>query len=588
MAANRFDQAAEMPIINTYVPIDFNNLYRIGVTQQEAIRQATQDFGQALEKFGEFYSPSDIDTNNWYNLTINRKDIQSLLNRMVSDPDSIKDAGFRASLAGAINRTDYAALGRLKQSRQGLLARQEANQRLMLSGNYNPLIHNVDYSNYDTLNTGIYNDVSPLPYTSVVEMVRPYVDDLEDSFIGVQNGWIHRGVTPERTDQQIHANWSNIVNTPGYSQNLEIIMKQNPGIDVNTATELLNAQIITAGREFTRDNAERDPWSLYVAKKQYEYANDDNSSRGLMNLTELVHNDLKRNDRINTARASSLNGDAQSRYIEYGLEGLTAEERGQLAPALSDSQRLARNLSILEQQIPKHDGDFYSAARDVAMYSSVPLGEQASDIYTRQAAGNGKQYADGSYEVSNLKNFLPLDQIGFKMSGVGREMTQWGDWDLTEKRDKLWNAENLQAKVIAGGRAISTNTEAFNSAYLYIPYKQVRKYMNDSDIYLSGGDIADRSFDEVSTTVTNRFDYAGNPDGSSIVTRGKTEKYVRFPVASLIPSKGQAANEADAVYNKYIGLSSSARDTQIDVSQRTRQSTYDYIPHGLQYDPNLD
>lgn len=578
MAANRFDQAAQMPVINTYVPIDFQNLYRIGVTQQEAIQQATKDFGEALQKFGEFYSPSDIDTDNWYNLTINRRDVQDLLNRMVSDPDSIKDASFRASLAGAINRTDYAALGRLKQSRQGMLSRQEANQKLMLAGKYNPLLHDVDYANYDTLRSGIYNDVSPLPYTSVVDMVKPYVDNLKDSFIGVQNGWIHKGVTPERTDQQVRANWSNIVNTPGYSQNLEIIMKQNPGINPQDAIELLNRQIILAGREFTRDDAERDPWSLYVAKKQYEWAHDPDQKTAMKNLTDLVHEDLKRQFRLNITQDSDINPELRMRFINTGFAGMTVEERKQIEPLLNSNKIQANNLNLFMQQLPKYQGDLYAAARDVAMNSGRPLGLEAANIYTKQAAATDKQYSDGSYEVSNIKKFIPLDEIGFNMSGISKDrqgFTQYGNWDLLDKRNKLWNSQDVQAKVLSGGSAVSDNYQAFNTSYLYIPYKQVNKYMNDADIKLSGGDVVTRSFDEVSTSRTDKFDYAGNPDGSTIVTRGKTEKYVRFPVASLIPSEGQAAMEADAVYNKYISLSSGTKDVQAAKSQIDRATIYD-------------
>lgn len=578
MAANRFDQAAQMPVINTYVPIDFGELYRIGATQKAAVDQAAKEFGAALEKFGEFYSPSQVDTNNWYNLTINRKDIQDLLNRMTTDPDAMKDAGFRSSLAGAINRTDYAALSRLRQSREGLLQRQEANQKLMLAGRYNPLLHDVDYSNYNTLASGIFNDVSPLPYTSVVEMVKPYVDNLEDSFMGVQNGWIHRGVTPERTDQQIQANWSNIVNTPGYSQNLELIMRQNPNMSAQQAADVLNSQIILAGREFTRDNAERDPWSLYVAKKQYEYAHDPDQQSAMKNLTDLVHQDLTRQFRLNMSQNSNLNPELRFKFVNTGLANLTPEERKQVEPLLTSQAAIDYNLNLLQDQITVNNGDQYAAARSVAMNSSRPLGLEAASIYTKQAAATNKQYSDGSYEVSDIKKFMPLDEIGFRMAGLDTSkggLIKGGDWNLLEKRNKLWNSQDTQAKVLAGGSAVSTNYEALNTAYLFIPYTQVSKYMNDDDIKNSGADIVTRSFDEVSTSRTDKFDYAGNPDGYNVVTRGKTEQYVRFPVASLIPSEGQAAMEADAVYNKYISLSSGTKDTQAAKSQRDRATIYD-------------
>ena len=572
-AANRFDQAAEMPILNTYVPIDFGNLYRIGATQKAAVDEAINQFGNALTTFGQFRSPSQIDTQRYYDLTIGRKDMQDLIQGVVNNPDLIKDPAFRSRLNSAIYSTDFATLSNLEQSKEGLLARQEANRQLILRGGYNPLIHDVDYSNYDTMKSGIYNDVSPLPYTSVVDMVKPYVDNLEDSFMGVQNGWIHKGVSADRTDAQINANWSNIINTPGYSQNLEIIMKQNPGISIQDATNMLNDQIILAGREFTRDEAQRDPWSLYVAQAQYKAAMDTDPTNKMKNLTTLTFETLKRKSRINMVQLSDLDDDAKFRYINYGLEGLNNEEQNKLSSVTNQADLNRYNLQVLNDRMNNYGENPYAAARSVAMNFGDRIGAEASKIFTRQAAGTTKEYSDGSYEVSNVKRFIPLDEIGFNMANmtdVWKEKS--GVTETQKKRDRLWNAQDLQAKVLPGGYAVSTNAQGFNGAYLYIPYDQVKKYMNDVDISNSGGELVTRSFDEVSTSTTQRFDYRGNPDGSTIVTRGKTGKFVRFPVVNQIASQGQAAMEADAEYNKYISLSSSARDTQSALSQQSRAS----------------
>lgn len=573
MAANRYDQAAQMPIINTYVPIDFGNLYRIGATQKAAIDDAINQFGTAVTTFGEFRSPSQVDTQRYYDLTIGRKDMQDLIQGMVNNPDLIKDSAFRSKLNSVIYNTDFAALSNLQQSKEGLLARQKANQQLMLQGGYNPLIHDVDYSNYDTLQSGIYNDVSPLPYTSVVEMVKPYVDNLKDSFMGVQDGWIHRGVSADRTDAQINANWSNIINTPGYSQNLEIIMKQNPGISTQDAIDILNNQIILAGREFTRDEAERDPWSLYMAKAQFEAANDTDPNSRMKNLTTLTFETLKRKSRINMVQLSDLNDDAKFRYINYGLDGLNKEEQSKLSSVMSQDNLNRYNLQILTDRMNNYGENPYAAARSVAMNFGDRIGAEASRIFTRQAAGTTKEYSDGSYEVSNVRHFIPLDELGFNMANMTdtwREKS--GVTETQKKRDRLWNAQDLQAKVLPGGYAISTNSQGFNGAYLYIPYEQVKKYMNDVDISNSGGELVNRSFDEVTTSTTQKFDYRGNPDGSTIVTRGKIGKFVRFPVVNQIASQGQAAMEADAEYNKYISLSSNARDEQFALSQQSRAS----------------
>lgn len=56
MAANMYDQAAQAQFINTYVPINFGELYRIGAAQKAAVDEAAQQFGTQLQKFGEFQS----------------------------------------------------------------------------------------------------------------------------------------------------------------------------------------------------------------------------------------------------------------------------------------------------------------------------------------------------------------------------------------------------------------------------------------------------------------------------------------------------------------------------------------------------
>jgi len=87
----------------------------------------------------------------------------------------------------------------------------------MLRGGYNPLLHDVDFANYDTLRTGIFNDVSPLAYMSVVDMVKPYVDNLKGKYLGKKNGLMYKGVTDEDTDAQLIQNWSSIENSPYYA-----------------------------------------------------------------------------------------------------------------------------------------------------------------------------------------------------------------------------------------------------------------------------------------------------------------------------------------------------------------------------------
>lgn len=130
MQANRYDRAAEAPIMNTYVPINFGELYRIGQAQRQAVEQAANEFTNTVSKFGEFQSPSAVDTQRYYENSLGK--IRDLIDEAATNPDAMKDANFRARLNSRIANLDYATLSNLRQSREGMLARQKANQELMI------------------------------------------------------------------------------------------------------------------------------------------------------------------------------------------------------------------------------------------------------------------------------------------------------------------------------------------------------------------------------------------------------------------------------------------------------------------------
>lgn len=190
MGVNMYDQAAQMPIINTYVPINFGELYRIAATQKEEIDKANQALTTNLQKFGEFRSPSDIDTENYYKNSIGQ--FQDELNEIVNNPDAMKDAGFRARLNQKLNNLDYATLSRLKQGAENLKLRNSATAELKAKGLYNynwdiyedaaGNVKQFNASNYDTLSEGILDQLSPIQYKTLGEIVRPYVEGIKPTF----------------------------------------------------------------------------------------------------------------------------------------------------------------------------------------------------------------------------------------------------------------------------------------------------------------------------------------------------------------------------------------------------------------------
>ena len=250
MAVNRYDNPAQAQFIDTYVPIPFEQLYTLGRQAQDNVNQALKDYSAALDKWADFTSPSQVDTQAWYNETYGRA--LPVAEEMAKNMDLIRTPEGRARIYSVINNVDRAKLSMLRQSADNLRARQEANLRLMALGLYNPEWHNIDFANYSTQQSGIFNDVSPLPYQSEVDMVKPFVDNLKDSFLGSRGGYLFTGVTQDQVRHQIDLNMSSILNTPQARKHLEVLM--NRGLNQEQALTTLRNSLYTAGDEFVREN----------------------------------------------------------------------------------------------------------------------------------------------------------------------------------------------------------------------------------------------------------------------------------------------------------------------------------------------
>lgn len=252
MAANRYDQAAEMPILNTYVPIDFGNLYRIGATQKAVIDQAIQDIGSAVQEFGEFRSPSDIDVNNYYKMSLGQ--MQDLINEAAADPDSMKDAGFRARFYGRLNSLDYAGLSRLKEGADALRARQQNVARMIANNTYYENWDQYrDLSNYDTLKRGILDEPAPTAYRSMFDLASPYVENMKPTFFkgkapnsGVSmpyTNWM--AITPEMRARELNAHLSDIIATPQGKMHLQEIRDMYPNANDAEVMDMFMNQLMT-------------------------------------------------------------------------------------------------------------------------------------------------------------------------------------------------------------------------------------------------------------------------------------------------------------------------------------------------------
>lgn len=552
MAANMYDQAAQAQFINTYVPINFGELYRIGAAQKAAVDEAAQQFGTQLQKFGEFQSPSQIDTQRYYDLTIGRQDFQNAINQMVSNPDALKDAAFRSQLQSMINSVDYGTLSNLRSSRDAMLKRQEVNQKLMLENRFNPLWHDVDFANYDTVNSKIFDDIAPLPYMSVRELVEPYVNNLKGEFLGAKNGFLWNGVTDEMTDAQLQKNLSSIQNTPQYQKYLETYQKM--GLNPEQAQQQLLNEIYTAGREYTWNKADRDPMAIENMRLQRKYASAANTANNLLNLTRVLESDATRNHLLKFTNLTPQEVDA---FAEQGFKALSPEKQ-QAVLNLKNPGYVESKMKNYYDQVLKDTRRRSTAENAVIDLMSTPISYEASDKYAAYGT-TGKQDKDGFYTANNSSNFKLAKELVYNT--IGKD----ADKGL-QKFISLWNDGNnfSNFKISSDQRMISDGNDIYVVKHAYIPEDQLLKARIDRKSLSALGTPVTV---DAGPKTTERYDNRGNLE-STTTSSSTPVKTIRITVLQQLPRSGEAAITSDAAWmDKNLGIQTKTQDIQDMLSQ---------------------
>lgn len=247
---NRYDNPAQAQFINTYVPIPFEQLYTLGKEAKADVDKAMTNLSTTFDKWSDFRSPSAVDTKIWYDETMGKA--RPLVDELASNLDLIKTPEGRAKINSMINNVDRAKLSMLKQSAKSLEERQKVNQKLMVEGKYNPLWHDVDFTNYNTAKAGIFNDVAPLAYQDIRSLSNPYYKELEPSYLGTKNGYDIMGITRGDIEDIATAQFNNIASTPEAAKHMEVYM-QRTGASAEEAQKWFRDQIVQSNLDRVRE-----------------------------------------------------------------------------------------------------------------------------------------------------------------------------------------------------------------------------------------------------------------------------------------------------------------------------------------------
>ena len=498
MAANMYDQAAQAQFINTYVPINFGELYRIGAAQKQAVDQAAEQFTTQLQKFGEFRSPSRVDTENYYNMTIGREDFQNAINQMVSNPDYMKDASNRAQLQSLINSVDYAALSQLKESadyqRMGLQTRAKMKAEGRLKDSWDK----SDIANYDTLGTGkIFDDITPVAYMNLNELSTPYFNDLKPGFLGTDyvNGtrYVVTGNNMEDLMAVATAKFNDLIDTPQGQKYFEEYLAMNNG-DANAA----KSQFINAVAQSQIDRTRRPKYDVdpaFIEQLRYSLkakaAGASKASQVLPDLSRILATTTVQNNLAT-------------------LGGLTPEERSAVASGQANSEvyqkasrNMSNNLKTAWNSLSKASG-INSASRKLLDMISQPLSKEVDTSLLVEGGGEvlGK---DAKLTNSTASMTLGADMtfglLGYENGALGYAMSNMQNAS-DEKQKKAWKDRSVAMATIqqawyndqfrdvivkGSGQVLSDNNEVYHKRKVYIPIDQLRNIGFES---ISKGDFA--------------------------------------------------------------------------------------------------
>ena len=498
MAANMYDQAAQAQFINTYVPINFGELYRIGAAQKQAVDQAAEQFTTQLQKFGEFRSPSRVDTENYYNMTIGREDFQNAINQMVSNPDYMKDASNRAQLQSLINSVDYAALSQLKESadyqRMGLQTRAKMKAEGRLKDSWDK----SDIANYDTLGTGkIFDDITPVAYMNLNELSTPYFNDLKPGFLGTDyvNGtrYVVTGNNMEDLMAVATAKFNDLIDTPQGQKYFEEYLAMNNG-DANAA----KSQFINAVAQSQIDRTRRPKYDVdpaFIEQLRYSLkakaARASEASQALPDLSRILATTTVQNNLAT-------------------LGGLTPEERSAVASGQANSEvyqkasrNMSNNLKTAWNSLSKASG-INSASRKLLDMISQPLSKEVDTSLLVEGGGEvlGK---DAKLTNSTASMTLGADMtfglLGYENGALGYTMSNMQNAS-DEKQKKAWKDRSVAMATIqqawyndqfrdvivkGSGQVLSDNNEVYHKRKVYIPIDQLRNIGFES---ISKGDFA--------------------------------------------------------------------------------------------------
>lgn len=433
----------------------------LNVTNQyiQALREDYKDSiakqDQFLKDYGNFISPSAVDTERWYDATtggIGRM-LQEAQNRGI---DLLRSVEGRSLIQKYIATRPYSQLANMRESAKNLEKYVDAIGTMRANNTYNEDLERIngipDYRDWDS-SKGIWLHTSPIKYQTEDEMIDPVLKDMKDSFISKKDGFITTGVSADDIRKMIHDHIDDILDTP----NGKLL------VDKYKSREAAEEALIQRGMKWKRTNVSADP--IYQTKLSADLS-DRNAKRAeeraIQHQKDMVNFYLS-NGLDSKGKPIKKDEDLPYNYLEHSKESAMYQIYGNdLSAVVNNGTVSTEGLLALQERKLKEARKEYGTWRMSAL--GLAHNADASDFYVRLSQDERSVYTKNGARITIgimgapkeiLQRLVTTQDISTVMARSANNNKNYARTKVSE--DPQYNGYSWRAMYAIGGNPYGEN-----------------------------------------------------------------------------------------------------------------------------------
>lgn len=574
MTVNRYDNPVNYEYVDQYVPIPFQELVTLGKYYADERKAAEKELSDYIKKAGEFNSLITKDNDAYQKIAFNEQ-LKNRFNEAVANPSVMKSAAWRSGLLGDLNSVDYTSLNKLKASAESAKLYDAAVRKLALEGKMPPGWEPDYFGTYSTIDSGKVFNETPLPYTTINDMVHKYVNDLKPEYINTRGGYDYFGVSDARAEAQVDVNRSELLARPDVQR--MISMYQSAGMSKEEAENAFFTQAKNEAREKAYENRTPNQYALLDAQYKYQIAKEAAKAKGKkdsednphLTRRQLIDYDLanktnkwvKENPELiamqpslsalkmraeETGSQEDINA-FNNAYNEFIMDWQTSADNDRSNYMKSEFEKIAKfKLTENPQDSKSYSRDGYFRGAKAAVKSiSGTIGfnsaDNKGDILLTSIGGVPQEYTTNRgnkqnvYEFASSAGFVLPEELFTQGTKTNSDTVERSDWWFTAD-DPFPFKQSLEAGRLQNVQFIPDNFENIvqigNTKYvagkLRIPVSDIE---NEFGTHI--GSAMPFSTQSTRSSLKEYF-------GAKEITYGEDNKYYEIDIYRALPSDNSA------------------------------------------------